>query len=261
MAQYKKRVEWHVRLNRCNVGPHKGEWQPRAVLRGTATLDDLARWVHAHGAGGMFTTEQVKLVGQMLMAAATDMLVDGFAVDTPLGRLTPVVRGMWNLRRIDPKARAQNRADVSFSTGPMLEEALDNPLFRETDGLMQGPMVFDVFDLSSGTHGERLTPGGHVFLKGRHLLMNGDLPERGVELLDADTEAVVHRFSADEVAGYMNSHTRITLILPATLPAGRYRLAVTSQCSTSPRPLTYANRAVDARVLQVEEKGISLQEQ
>ena len=129
MAQYKKRVEWNVRLQRCNVGTHKGAWQPWVVLRGTATLDDLARRVQAYGAGGMFNAEQVALVGRLLMKAATDMLTEGFAVDTPLGRLTPVVRGMWDFHRIDPQARAQNRADVSFSTGPMLAEALDNPLF------------------------------------------------------------------------------------------------------------------------------------
>lgn len=250
MTQDKKRAEWHVRLHRCKLKGHEDEWQPRMMLRGTATLDDLARRVQAYGAGGMFTAEQVALVGRLLMKAATDMLTEGFAVDTPLGRLTPVVRGMWDFHRIDPQARAQNRADVSFSTGSMLAEALDNPLFRETDRIVQGPMVYDVFDLGSGTHGERLTPGGHVFLRGRHLLMNGDLPQRGVELLDADTERVAHRFSADEVAGYMNSRTRIALVLPATLPAGRYRLAVTTQCTTGPHPLTYANRTVDAKVLQ-----------
>ena len=83
---------------------------------------------------------------------------------------------------------------------------------------------------------------------------NGDLPERGVELLDAETEEVVHRFDTAFLARYLNSRSRIVLIIPADLPDGLYRLAVTTQCTTGPKPLQYANRRVSNVRLRVGEE-------
>ena len=47
------------------------------------------------------------------------------------------------------------------------------------------------------------------------------------------------------------TRSRILLRLPEDLPAGAYRLAVTTQCTSNPRPLRLANRMEDHRVLTV----------
>ena len=252
MTQKKKRVEWGVRIHRYNL-TDKEEFHPRVVLRGTATLAELAARA-SQRLHGMRSAMELEMAGRALMAAAEDFLVEGFAVDTRLGRLTPVVTGMWGFRRIDPRVRAQNEASVSYALSGELKEALADPLFHEEDRLRQGPWVYDVLDMETQTHNARLTPGGHVWLKGRHLLLNGDLPERGVELLDAETEEVVHRFDTDFLARYLNSRSRIVLILPADLPDGLYRLAVTTQCTTGPKPLRHANRYVSSLRLRVSEE-------
>lgn len=252
MGNDKKRVEWGVRIHRYNL-KEGNEYHPRVVLRGTVTLAELAARA-ADRLRGMRSAREMEMVGQVLMEVAEDFLVEGYAVDTRLGRLTPVVTGMWGFDRIDPKVRAQNGASVSYALSRELKEAFDNPLFHEADHIMQGPFVYDVFDLASQSHNKRLTPGGHVYLKGRHLLLNGDLPARGVELLDAETGKVVHRFDTDFLARYMNSRTRIVLIIPQDLPDGLYRLAVTTQCSTGPKPLQHANRRVDNVRLRVGEE-------
>lgn len=96
-----------------------------------------------------------------------------------MGRLTPVVRGMWNFNRINPAARAQNQASLSYALSTELKKAFEDPLFHVENSLQRGPFIFDIRDMESGTHNERLTPGGYVFLKGRLLLMNGDSPLRG----------------------------------------------------------------------------------
>lgn len=251
MSSRDKRPVWHVSLRKSYLPGQASRVpdMPRVVLRGTVDLPSLARW--AAGRGTMFDARTLQLAAEYLIDATCEALVDGFAVDTPLGRLTPSVTGTWNPDRANPLARAANEATASFAPGPRLKEALKNPLFHEDLGRTQGPRVTDIFDLASGTHNERLTPGGYVYLRGRYLLMNGDLPQRGVELLDYDTGSLVHRFAPDDIAPLWNARNRLGLRLPDDLPAGTYRLAVTTQCTSGPTPLRQANRYVDDTPLQV----------
>lgn len=160
---------------------------------------------------------------------------------------------MWNFNRINPAARAQNQASLSYALSTELKKAFEDPLFHVENSLQRGPFIFDIRDMESGTHNERLTPGGYVFLKGRLLLMNGDSPLRGVELLDAETEEVIHHFPAAEL-GSMNTRSRLFFRLPKDLPDGTYRLAVSSQCCTKPTPLKEPVRWVDHKVLRVGEE-------
>lgn len=246
------RPVWRVRVRRTNLPGQKDAmvYVPRVVLRGTLDVKGLAAWA-SRRSRGHFDPALLELAAAYLMGAARDALVAGYAVDVPLGRLTPSVTGAWNPDRGNPAARAQNQATASFAPGPLLREAFRQALFHEDGGLRQGPLLADVFDMESGTHNERLTPGGYVALRGRYLLMNGDLPERGVELLDDATGRVVCRFTAEEIASRQNTRSRILLRLPEDLPAGAYRLAVTTQCTSNPRPLRLANRMEDHRVLTV----------
>lgn len=246
----KKRPEWRVTVRQSNLPGQESAAVPRVVLSGTVGVKDLAVQASARSRGH-FDPVTMELAASYLMDAVRDALVEGFAVDTPLGRLAPSVTGTWNADRANPTARAQNTATASFAPGPLLKEAFRHPLFREELGRTQGPRVTDIFDQASGTHNERLTPGGYVYLRGRYLLMHGDLPQRGVELLDYDTGRLVYRFGPDDVAAVWNTRNRLGLRLPDELPAGTYRLAITTQCTSGPAPLRQANRYVDDTPLQV----------
>lgn len=245
----KNRVEWSVRLQHYNLS-EGNDIHPRVVLRDTLNLRDLALRLEDR-TRGIYRADETELILKLLTEVATDALIEGYALNTPLGRLTPVVTGMWNFNRIQPAARAQNQASLSYALSPELKKAFSNPLFRVESQLVQGPRVFDVFDLESQTHNRLLTPGGHVYIKGKHLLMNGDSPLRGVELLDAETQEVVHRYPAEVLERYMNSRRQLVIILPDNLPDGTYRLAVTSQCTTSPKPLKKPLRYVNNTTLRV----------
>lgn len=248
----KRRVEWAVRLHHYNL-KEGNNLHPRVVLRGTLGLEDLAQRVEWR-TRGLYKAEETVIIAHKLMEAAIDALVDGYALNTSLGRLTPVVTGMWSFARLSPAARAANKASVSYALSRELKDAFSNPLFHDEVPPDRGPDVFLVHDMESNSDNRRITPGGYVWLKGRHLLMNGDSPERGVELLEAETGRVVRRYTAEELT-HSATRSRMLLRLPDDLADGLYRLAVTSQCTTKPTPLKKpVRRVVDNIWLRVGEE-------
>ena len=135
MAKYKKRVEWGVRLQHYNL-KEGDDLHPRAVLRGTLDVHDLAL-ILEENSRGIYRAADTELIVNQLMSVARDALVDGYALNTPMGRLTPVVRGMWNFNRINPAARAQNQASLSYALSTELKKAF------EISGISKAPAIFD----------------------------------------------------------------------------------------------------------------------
>ena len=154
MAKPKKRVEWDVRLHHYNL-KEGNNLHPRVVLRGTLSLEDLAQRVEWR-TRGLYKAEETIIVAHKLMEAAIDALVEGYALNTSLGRLTPVVTGMWSFARLSPEARALNKASVSYALSRELKEAFSDPLFHDEVPPDTGPDI-----LSGARHGKQLGQPPH----------------------------------------------------------------------------------------------------
>ena len=199
----KKRAEWKVKLRRSNFKMHRGELAPRVILAQTYKLNGVLERIVKGGCALSYGT--LKHAADLLMNEIEDCLLEGSAVNLPIGILTPGVKGLWQVsERYDPKVRAQNEAVINYKMSAELRKALENPLL-EADDL---------------------------------LLMNGDLPERGLYYLNAETGATVCHIPAEQLS--INTRSEIITIVPKDLPAGRYKLRIVSQCTTSPRPMKQA---------------------
>ena len=236
----KKRAEWNIKLVQSNYKLHtNGEMKPQVILKRTYNMEELIDRIRSRG-GCALSRENLRHAAGLLMSEVEDCLLEGSAVILPVGRLAPGLTGMWEAdRRYDAAVRATNEAVVNFSMSASLRRALANPLLTEI-GVGGGRLLslFDVTDRATGEKNSRLTPGGVAVVRGRMLLMNGELPERGVYLLDAESGEVAVHSPADEVLD--SSRSQLMFLVPATLPAGRYRLRVVSQCTTNPRPMKEA---------------------
>ena len=125
---------------------------------------------------------------------------------------------------------------LSYGT---LKHAADLLMLLEAENIRSRRVVINcVEDKGSETINERLTPGNAIIIQGDLLLMNGDLPERGLYYLNAETGATVCHIPAEQLS--INTRSEIITIVPKDLPAGRYRLRIVSQCTTSPRPMKQA---------------------
>lgn len=244
----KQRVNWHVQIHPFNFS--KGnDVHPRPVIRGTFTLDDLARELEER-THGHYRAEETALFISQLVDIAEDILIDGYALSTPLGTLTPTITGMWNYDRIQPTARQQNQATLSYSMSKRIKGLFANPLFHALDPHEKaGPYISKVLDLHTRQVNDSLTPGNVILVDGRLLLMNGESPLRGVELLEADTGRRIATYLPQDLL--LNSRSQFSIRLPDELADGEYQLAVTSQCCTKPTPLREPVRRVSQLRLRV----------
>ena len=91
-----------------------------------------------------------------------------------------------------------------------------------------GSFVNSVLDVSSGEENARLTPGGAVNMTGTKIKIAGDNPANGISLTN-QADGSVTLVPANSIA--MNDPSKIIFIVPAALPAGDYKLSVTTQFS------------------------------
>lgn len=233
----KKRVEWKVRLQPSNYQRTKGELIPQVLLARNYTLNEIVDRLTANASP--LDAETLRCAASMLMNEIEDCLIEGASVSTPLGTLTPAVTGVWNSTdRLQPEARQQNTATVRYTLSRQMKDALAHPLFHSIAATGFRLSIFSVEDTASHTTNERLTPGRTIVLRGHLLLMNGDLPQRGLYLVDANTEQTVCHILPDEFV--FNTRGRIIAQLPQDLPEGEYLIRVVGQCTTGPRPMKQA---------------------
>ena len=117
----KKRPEWPVRLYPYHFKKDH-HMIPRVWVPRTYDLEALIDALVADRSE--LSREALRSAAYQLVNKAIEQLVEGYAVSTPLGTLTPTVTGLWNFNRLSPDARAQNKASVSFSMSVFCEHFL-----------------------------------------------------------------------------------------------------------------------------------------
>lgn len=229
----KKRAEWTVRLYPSHLQGVEGT-MVRIVQRGNVSLDELA--VMLEERTGLYRADTTRSIISILTDLVEEMLLKGYSVSGELGTLSPEVAGLWDFNRIQPSARAKNKAKVNFKPAKRLKAALKNPLFHKEDNITQGPSFNPVDRFPINDRWEYLMkPDAVIYLEGRRLLMNGDDPTCGFYILDAETEEVCRFFPREEIL--LNTRGVLMVKLNGELPPGVYHFRVVSQCTTNSRPL------------------------
>lgn len=242
-----ERVTWSVLLRRSNYSMNKGEMFPEVMLRGTLTMEDIIDAIV--GSRSELHRETFKMVAERLEEAMQSFLVQGYAISTGVGTLTPAVTGVWDFHRIDPEARAKNKATIRYTVSKEMKKKLDNPLFRQV-GYRRSRLYIDhIFNHYLPEAENIASPGDILKLEGNHLLMNGESPKRGIYFLKAGTQEVAAFISPREMI--MNGRTTTFVRVPDDLPIGNYNLKVVSQCTTNPKPLKTPGEYISKTVLQI----------
>lgn len=250
-----KRVTWSVLLRRSNYSTNKGEIYPEVELRGTLTMEDIVNAIIS--ARSELRRETYLAVAREIEEMMQSFLVEGYAIRTGVGTLTPAVTGPWDFRRLEPEARAKNKATLRYSVSKEMKKKLANPLFQQSGFRKSRLCINHIYNPYLPDAENIASPGDTLKLVGNHLLMKGDHPERGFYFLKADTEEVAAFIPGEKI--HLPGRTTTFVQVPNDLPAGNYLLKVVSQCTTSPKILKTPAEYVCPTILQVMPREAALE--
>jgi hypothetical protein len=93
-----------------------------------------------------------------------------------------------------------------------------------------GTFINSVTDVTTKLVNSRLTPGGGVNVTGSRIKIAGDSSDIGLSLINQVTNEVV---PIPPTALMINEPSKLSFVVPATLPVGDYKLGITTQFSNS----------------------------
>lgn len=93
-----------------------------------------------------------------------------------------------------------------------------------------GPAVNSVIDVTTGLVNTMLTPGGGLNITGNRIKIDGDNPDVGISLINQETKEVV---PVPKTSIIVNDPSKISIIIPAGLANGDYKLSICTQYSNN----------------------------
>jgi hypothetical protein len=164
----------------------------------------------------------------ILKGLAIKAIANGASVQFGLGFFSLDVKGIfigehaqWN-----PEV---NSLRVKTTSSAELRNVIKGAHVKVRGMASSGTFINTVTDKISGEENARLTPGGGVNLAGSKIKIAGDSTENGIRLIDqnSSTETLIPM-----EAILVNDPKKVTFIVPADLPAGDYKLSLTTQFSS-----------------------------
>jgi hypothetical protein len=131
-------------------------------------------------------------------------------------------RPAWNLLK--------NRLVLNSTATADVRDAVKNIEVEVLGMASSGIYINTLTDVASGEINTGVTPGGGVKLTGSKIKVTGDAEGVGIHLTEVNTETVVN---IPFTSILDNEPSKIIFIVPADLPAGDYKLSITTQFSNN----------------------------
>lgn len=188
--------------------------------RGSLTLDDIISEMKKEDTG--LRTETLEHSLKLFNRVVSDLLLEGYSVNTGLFRATAQFRGVIDNGLWNPE---KNSIYVLFTQDKVLREAIGqtsvNILAEKGDAMR----IISITDLATGAVDGTVTAGRNCSVVGRLIKVAGTHESVGVTLTNA--EGAVTKLPADMVA--RNQPSELMLLIPADTAAGTYTLTITTQ--------------------------------
>jgi hypothetical protein len=163
----------------------------------------------------------------ILKEIAIREIANGASVQFGLGFFGLDVRGIFigDHAQWNPDV---NSLHVKTAASSELRTAIKNVHVKVLGMASSGAVINTLMDKSSGEENTRLTPGGGVNLTGSKIRIAGESADNGIRIIEQNTGAE-HLVKMESVL--INDPKKVTFIVPAGLPAGDYKLSLTTQYS------------------------------
>jgi hypothetical protein len=183
----------------------------------------------------------------ILKELAKEKLVNGASVNFGLGYFHLDVHGVFvgDYAKWDPAIHS-----LRVKVTPTVEvRSAVKASHVNVRGMAQSSLVINsITDVASGETNTRLTPGGGVNLAGAKIRIVGDSADNGIRLTD-QASGTVTLIPANAIL--LNDPSKVSFVVPADLPAGDYRLSLTTQYSSGSNLLKDPRTFISDYVLTV----------
>jgi len=216
-----------VELYDLTLTERKDDRFGRVVTTKSLTEDDLI--VIAVSRRTDLNANTLKASINILQEIATEQIANGASVSFGLGYFNLGVNGVF----IGDNAKwdsSIHSLSVRVTPTADLRNAVKASTVDVRGMAASGLVINSVTDVTSGEVNSRLTPGGGINLTGNKIKIDGDNATVGISLTNETTAAVT---VIAKTAILVNDPSKITFVVPAGLAAGDYKLAVTTQYSSS----------------------------
>ena len=221
-----------VELHDLAITERKDDRSGRIVKTKSLKLDDLVKIAVSRRTD--LNASTLRSSFELLCDVAEEQLTNGASIDFVLVHLSLGVEGVF----IGDNARWDNsihRLKVTANPTTRLREFVKRVTAIVRGMASSGVAINMVTDVVSGEVNTSITPGGAVNVTGSKMKIAGDNPACGITLTN-ETDGTVTLIAATAIA--INEPSKITFVAPAALPAGDYKLSITTQYSTGTRLLT-----------------------
>ncbi|MDR1340546.1 MAG: DUF4469 domain-containing protein [Prevotellaceae bacterium] len=226
-----------VKLYSMLFANRKNDRFGRVLITKTVTEDELIDTAVKRGTDLNPATLRASL--NILKKIAKEEIANGASVHFGLGYFDLQVNGVFigdNPKWDDDRHSLRVNIKPNLELRNMLKD-----IEVEVRGMAQsGTIINSITDVASGEVSSRLTPGGAANISGVKIRIVGEDPANGIRLTEQNSGKVVD-IALNTVA--VNEPSRVVFVVPADLPAGDYKLSITTQHSHSTvllkKPVTY----------------------
>lgn len=234
-----------VELYDLAVTPRKDDRFGRVVTKKSVTEDDLINIAVSRRTDLNANTLRACL--NILKDVAMEEVINGSSVRFGLSYYQLGVEGVF----IGDNARWDNNQHSLFiNANPVADfrQRLKTITVNVRGMASSGTFVNSVTDVTTQQVNSRLTPGGGVNVTGNRIRIAGDIPGIGISLINQVTQEVI---PVPMSALLANEPSKLSFVVPATLPVGDYKLSIITQFSNSNTLLKEARTSVFDSVLSV----------
>ena len=208
-----------------------------------AKLNDLIARIIKRGTDLSETTLQASY--HLLTEAALDELIERGGVEFGLGHYTLGVTGLFvgDHAKWNP---AHHSLTINSTLNARTREAVRRVAVTVRGMAVSGTYINTVTDVSSGEMNARITPGGGINLVGDKMRIAGDPTVNGIFF---EHQGTGESRQIPPNAIMTNEPKKLAFVVPATLPAGDYKITLVTQYSRGKLELKEPRRYTFEHVL------------
>lgn len=216
-----------VELYDLSITERKDDRYGRVVSPGSMNEDDLIRMAVERRTD--LSPHTLKAALEILKELAHEQILNGTTVSFGLSHYSAVVNGVF-LGDHDSWDPSRHKLSLRIEPSADLREDLQSVDVVLRGPATTGPVINTVTDKNTGLMNSIITPGGIVYLEGKRLMITGDAPEIGLRLRSVQDQAVIN---IPITAIFDNYPSKLGILLPVEIPAGKYIIELCTQYSKS----------------------------